>query len=237
MQSATIEWGGETLELLARGALHWPRTASLLIADAHFGKGAAFRSAGIPVPSGSTESTLRDLDACLARTSARRLLILGDFFHARAGVTPSVLRQLAAWRATHETLEIVVIRGNHDLHAGDPPAALRFNAIVDEHDEGPFRLLHEPPAATAKPANTDRYNIAGHLHPAIVLRDGPNRDAIRCPCFHFAPRVAVLPAFGAFTGARAIRPRRTDRVFATFDDEICEIPPRAARRRQSPPTS
>jgi metallophosphoesterase superfamily enzyme len=45
---ARITWGGEQLVLWPQKALSWPRTRTLLVADAHFGKDAHFRVSGIP---------------------------------------------------------------------------------------------------------------------------------------------------------------------------------------------
>ena len=45
---------------------------------------------------------------------------------------------------------------------------------------------------------------------------------VRLPCFHIAREVAVLPAFGRFTGGLTIRPSVSDRVFVTVAGEIFE---------------
>src|SRR5581483_12363457 len=41
---------GESLLLLPERALLWERTGTLVVADAHLGKAAAFRAAAIPLP-------------------------------------------------------------------------------------------------------------------------------------------------------------------------------------------
>ncbi len=45
---------GEDLVLLAERAVFWPAKKALFVADFHLGKAASFRSAGIPLPSGTT---------------------------------------------------------------------------------------------------------------------------------------------------------------------------------------
>ncbi|HYG62842.1 MAG TPA: DEAD/DEAH box helicase, partial [Thermoanaerobaculia bacterium] len=77
-----IDIAGEPLVLLPERALLWERRATLVVADAHLGKAAAFRAAAIPLPGGTTTEALGRLAAALSRTGARRLLLLGDFFHA-----------------------------------------------------------------------------------------------------------------------------------------------------------
>ena len=71
--------------LLGERAVYWERARTLLVADPHFGKAAAFRAAGVLVPRGTTGETLSRLDAALDRTRAERIVFLGDFLHAREG--------------------------------------------------------------------------------------------------------------------------------------------------------
>ena len=46
---------------------------------------------------------------------------------------------------------------------------------------------------------------------------------LRLPCFHFGEQVAVLPAFGAFTGMHPIEPGDGDRVYAIADDRVVAL--------------
>ena len=105
----TAELAGETVTLLPERALYWPRRAALLIADLHLGKDATFRASGVPLPGGTTAADLARLSVALERSGARRLVILGDFFHARRGRDPALLAEVAAWRAAHADLEIVLV--------------------------------------------------------------------------------------------------------------------------------
>lgn len=206
-------------------ALHLPDRHVLLVADVHFGKSASFRALGVPVPGGTTSETLARLDAAIARSAARTVVFLGDFLHSRLGRAPATLDALAAWRARHPDLALVLVRGNHDLHAGDPPAALGVQTVDDGWRLGPFVCRHAPESADAG------YVLAGHLHPAVTLRSAGD-GRLRLPCFHFGTDVGVLPAFGAFTGTASVTRLRTDRVFAVADDRVLEVPPPAVRRGQ-----
>lgn len=212
-----IAWRGETLGLLPERALHLADRGVLLVADAHFGKAAVFRAAGVPVPRGTTTDTLARLDAALERTGATHLVFLGDFLHGRSGRDPETLAVLAAWRSRRAALAVTVIRGNHDRHAGDPPPSLAVSVVPDALVLGPFVCRHEPEP------DPRGYVLAGHLHPAIVLR-GRAAERLRLPCFHLGAAVAVLPAFGAFTGMAGIDPGPGDRVFAVADDSVIEVP-------------
>lgn len=196
-------------------AVYWERQRALLLADPHFGKAAAFRSAGIPVPAGTTTADLRRLEALTDRTGARRLIVLGDFFHARTGRSPGLHAALEAWRARSRHLEVTLIRGNHDLRAGEPPEHWGLCPVNGPVREPPFFFSHEP-VDTAGPL------FCGHIHPAVTLEDEAG-GRLRLPCFWFGTARAVLPSFGSFTGARKIRPRPGDRLFVAVEGEVVEV--------------
>lgn len=95
--AAHIVSGAQVL-LLPERALYWPAARTLVIADPHFGKAAAFRARGVPVPEFTTLDNLARLDAVLSRTSAERLVVLGDFLHARQGRSKTLLAEDAVIR-------------------------------------------------------------------------------------------------------------------------------------------
>jgi DNA ligase-associated metallophosphoesterase len=213
-----VELAGERVRLLPERALFWERASTLLVADAHWGKAAAFRAAGVAVPGGTTSAGLDRLDRALARTGARRLVFLGDLFHAREGKAPRTLEVLRSWRRSHPGLRVTLVRGNHDRHAGDPPPELGIECCDPPCAAAPFVLLHHP---AEHPAG---YALAGHVHPSVTLR-GRGRQSQRLPCFHFGPRVGVLPAFGDFTGTAGVAPAPGDRVFVIAGGEVVAATP------------
>jgi uncharacterized protein len=207
---------GERLMLLPQKALYWPRERALFIADAHFGKAAAFRAAGVPMPRGGTAAQLARLDACVRATGATRVIFLGDFLHSKDARAETTFAQFAAWRRSHAALAITLVRGNHDAHAGDPPAEWNMTCVDEGSVLGPFCLAHHPEP------DLRGYVLAGHVHPAVRLVGRAN-DSVRLPCFWFGAYVAVLPAFGEFTGTYTVTPRREDRVFAVVDDQVINV--------------
>jgi uncharacterized protein len=209
---------GETLHLLPERAVFWPRAGTLIIADLHLGKDETFRAAAIPIPLGPIRADLARLDAALRRSGVERLLILGDLWHARAGMAESLFDELRAWRAARSTLAIELVRGNHDRRAGDPPADLRVACREEPVAEPPFLFRHFPEPSA------DGYVLAGHVHPAVVLR-GEGRQRARLPCFWLGRGVGLLPAFGGFTGSGEVRPRPGDRVFVVAGDEVIAVAP------------
>lgn len=218
MTDAVVEVAGETVVLLPERALFWPRAGALLVADAHWGKAAAFRAAGLAVPGGTTVEGLDRLSRALERTGAARLVFLGDLFHARAGKQPRVIDAARAWRARHAGVEMTLVRGNHDRHAGDPPPELGIACTDAPLLDPPFVLVHHPAPHAAG------YVLAGHVHPSVTLH-GRGRQRERLPCFHFGPAVGTLPAFGPFTGTADVAVAPGDRVYVAAGDAVVAVAP------------
>jgi DNA ligase-associated metallophosphoesterase len=215
MEALPVEVAGCRLLLLPQRALYWPDAGLIAVADVHFGKAAAFRAQGIPVPRGTTTDNLDRLDALIERYRPRELLFLGDFLHHRSGRAEATLAALAAWRARRRDLVLTLVRGNHDRHAGDPPAELGIVAVDEPHFRGPFAFAHHPESVGGA------YVFAGHLHP--VYRLAARGDALRLPCFLLGREVGLLPSFGAFTGGHAVRPKPGERLFVSADDAVFEV--------------
>jgi len=216
VSDVSVEVAGERLVLLAERAALWERASTLLVADAHWGKAAAFRAGGIAVPGGTTAGGLARLTAALERTGARRLVFLGDLLHARTGRAPATLATVRAWRERHARVEMLLVRGNHDRGAGDPPPELGIECVDPPLAEAPFVLAHHPEPAAGG------YVLAGHLHPGVRLA-GAGRQRERLPCFWFGAGVGVLPAAGDFTGLAEVRPAPGDRVFVVAGSEVVEV--------------
>ena len=211
-----VEVAGERLVLMPERAAFWERTATLLVADSHWGKAATFRASAIPVPRGTTTAGLARLDHAIARTGARRIVFLGDYLHALDGRAPETLRALADWRSANRELDSILVRGNHDRHAGDPPAEAGIRCVDAPLREAPFVLAHHPTLSD------DGYVLAGHLHPGASLA-GRGRMRERLPCFWLGRACGVLPAFGDFTGLADVTPQPGDRVFAVAGEEVIEV--------------
>jgi DNA ligase-associated metallophosphoesterase len=217
-RDALASVAGEQLRLLGERAVLWERTRTLFVADPHFGKAAAFRAAGVLVPRGTTGESLNRLDATLERTGAERIVFLGDFLHAREGRAPETLRAINDWRARWARVAMLLVRGNHDKRAGDPPRELDMRCENAPVIEPPFVFAHHPVRSD------DGYVLSGHVHPGARL-SGPGREHSRLPCFWFGGEIAVLPAFGEFTGLADIDASPGDRVWVVADGEV--IPARS----------
>lgn len=212
-----VDFGGHGWDLLAFGAAFWAERRWLVIADAHFGKAATFRARGVPVPQGTTLGTLARIDRLVEDCAPARLVFLGDLFHAREAHAPATLAALTAWRARHAALDMILVEGNHDRSAGNPPDALEIDVVTEPWRVDGLSFCHHPrfePRALV---------LAGHLHPTVRLQ-GRAVDAVRLACFWLREGLVVLPAFGEFTGGARIEREPGDRVIALAEDRLYEVP-------------
>jgi DNA ligase-associated metallophosphoesterase len=212
--------GGETVELLAERALHWPRSRTLFVADVHLGKGAALRAGGIALPRGATAHDLQRLSTLIARTGATTLVILGDFLHAASGRVEALDLAFRTWRETHRTVDVVLVRGNHDAHAGDPPAGWQVRVVSEPHPLPPFLGCHAPVTPRSGHA------LCGHIHPGVRVGGGVERAA-RLPCFVVGRRRTILPAFGRLTGLALMSTDADDVRVAVAGSRLFRLPPNA----------
>jgi len=210
----------DLLLLPGRAALV-PATRTMLVADLHLGKAATFRRAGIPVPEGSAQRDLERLEKMVRGHDVRRLVVLGDLFHAKSGCTPQVFAEFASLRARMASTAVVLVLGNHDRAVGRMPASLGLDDCVPSLDEPPFHFVHEP-ATGVTASERNLFTIAGHLHPTVSIRS-PSGDRFADRCFVAEPSMLVLPAFGSFTGGHRIEPTEEMRLWIARDDGVVEV--------------
>ena len=206
------EASGETLWLLPERAAFWPRERTLLVADAHIGKDATFRSAGLAVPAGPTADDLQRLSELIDQYEPARLVFLGDLVHDRRA-REAASEAFVAWRSRHAALDVVLVRGNHDRRGGDPGPEWNVRCENEPYAIRPLALCHTPCAIEGA------YAIGGHVHPAARL-NGRGRDSLRLPCFFFTPTYAIMPAFGSFTGMADVEPSPHDRLYVAAGSRV-----------------
>jgi DNA ligase-associated metallophosphoesterase len=212
MSAALVELAGEQLALLPQKALLWPGERTLVVADIHFGKAASFRALGVPVPRGTTTQNLEALDELVEMYEPVHIVFLGDFLHARAAHAPATQAALLAWRESRARLRLTLVRGNHDLRAGDPAARLGIELVDEPFMLGPFAFCHHPDL------DPPGYALAGHVHPAFLLAS--RFDALRLPCFVVGPRRMILPSFGAFTGGHLVTPASGEAIYVSSGEAV-----------------
>lgn len=213
-----MEIAGEKVELLPEKLIFLPQRQTLLVADTHFGKAATFRKAGIPVPNGTTAAMLQTLSNVIDRCSVQRLIVLGDFVHSSVAASADFELELFEWRSKYAALDLRLVPGNHDCGRSKLFEELKLEISPEPFAEPPFAFCHFHQAS----ADSKSFAFAGHIHPAIQVRDFGNIRS-KFPCFAFAKTYALLPAFGHFTGCHVVLRSDFEQVFAVVEDRVIEI--------------
>jgi uncharacterized protein len=213
------------VKLLPERAVWAPGANTLFIADLHLGKAAAFRALGAPAPTGVSEETLRRLAELIDAFKPHHVVALGDFTHARAAMTPGLLKSLCAWRTRRSSLAFTIVLGNHDRGAQPFYSDCGFSCVQAPAMLAGLECRHHPieGAHGAGPVA-----LAGHLHPVARL-NGPGRDSLRTPCFVVGERQIVLPAFGEFVGGSLAPPNEGERVLIATARGVFDVTPGSGR--------
>jgi putative SbcD/Mre11-related phosphoesterase len=179
---------------------------TLVLADLHFGKGAA---SNVEFPLGAEDDAVDRLGALLDRFDPEEVVLAGDVFHTFEYVPDAASEALGdVVEAVRESgARLVVVEGNHDAmldsaYAGEVREHYELSAAAGASDE---RVVvchgHEEPSVDA-----DRY-IIGHDHPAIVI-EGQKR-----PCFldgrgvYRRSDVLVVPSFNRMVAGVSVNGR------------------------------
>ena len=194
-QALAVE--GQRLLLLPELAALHVASRTLFVADLHLGKSATFRARGLPVPAGTTQDNLGRLSALVQRHDVARIVFLGDLLHSRHAQQASVVTPVHAWREAHAALQCVLVRGNHDSHAGGPRCwASRPRA----HGPAPGRSRAKASRSRASSSAGVQRAVGGHAErlgePHEVRVVQPGRDLpvpVRLPldAAHVAERAVV----------------------------------------------
>jgi uncharacterized protein len=194
-----------------RKSLFWEEQGVLVISDLHLGKAGHFRKSGIPIPTEIHQHDLKVASSLIADYQPKTVLFLGDLFHSEHN---EEWWQFAYWLEQHPTIEMILVKGNHDILNDDAYSNVPLK-VVPEYLKPPFLFTHEH-------VESDIYNISGHIHPSVRL-SGSARQNVQLPCFYFAQNDGIMPAFGTFTGNFVIKPKRGSRVFAIGDSKIIAL--------------
>ena len=169
----------QNLLLLPQKAIYWQQEKALIIADVHLGKVGHFRKAGIAVPRDMEQNDLAVLSDLIDEHKPSKIIFLGDLFHSDLNADWD---WFVLWRKQFPKLELILIRGNHDIIHDRHYLELNV-ALFDELVIGPFLMLHQP-LTDETLQNAKGYILCGHIHPGISL-SGKARQHITLPCFCF----------------------------------------------------
>jgi DNA ligase-associated metallophosphoesterase len=201
------------LTLLPQKAIYVESLEALLVSDIHLGKSETFQHHGRPIPSRVNHATLQRLEDLCTQFQPRYLWILGDLFHARAGMTDDVIDLWLKFLYTTQVTAHLIL-GNHDRHLKDFLDQLSVQCFFAAVEADGLILSHEPHL------HGDGINICGHTHPCLRLNGGCDR--LRLPCFHWEARQnrLTLPSFGEFTGGYDVKLRKGDVAYVVAEDEV-----------------
>ena len=211
----TFQFLEQTLHLHPHRAFYWEDERALVLSDVHLGKSGHFRKSGIAVPVHLAEKDLALIEKLIQKWQPVKILIIGDLFHSKHNREFDLFAQ---WRANHADIEVVLVRGNHDVIPSIYYKNANVKVYLSKLEIGPFLFVHEPP----DDYNGPLYVISGHLHPAIRLQ-GKGRQSLVLPCFYFGRGQGFLPAFGHFTGSAVIKAYTNDHIFAIAGNEIRKL--------------
>ncbi len=182
------------------GALYWPATNLLAVADLHLEKGSSYARNGHFLPPWDTHATLDRLAVLLRRYRPRLVVALGDSFHDTQGSNRLPASEVSRLLGMTEAHRFIWVHGNHDP---SPPCGVGGEGVA-EFATATLVFRHQArPGAEAE--------ISGHHHPkaSVPARGG----SVSRPCFVTDARRLMLPAFGAYTGGLDIRDPAIARLF------------------------
>ena len=210
----TIEVADEQLLLLPDKAVYLPIHSILIISDVHLGKITHFRKHGIGIPQSAMHDNFERLALLIDSIEPKRVIFLGDLFHSTLNSEWQLLMKFIYDR---QDTSFELILGNHDIL--DPKIYEQSNLLTFKSESiGRLLLTHEPLANIP----SGRYNIYGHIHPAVKL-SGAGKQTLRLACYFFSEHYAVMPAFGTFTGMHTLKPKNTDNIYVIADDKILQV--------------
>lgn len=183
-----LELNGAPVRMRRSGALWLEQERALVAGDLHLEKGSSYGARGQLLPPYDTRATLEQVEAEIAATDPRIVVLLGDSFHDRKAEERLDAEDAARLGALARGRTLIWVTGNHDPQ---PPRGLPGEA-ADIVRFGPLTLRHDP-LPGPQPGE-----VSGHLHPCakVVSRTG----SVRRRCFLTDGARMILPAFGAYAG-------------------------------------
>lgn len=206
---------GEQLLLTSSRTIFWESENALILSDLHLGKTGHFRKSGIAIPQNLFREDMQRLLAEIQYFKATKLIIVGDLFHSDFNKEHNLFLR---WRNDVPGVDVHLVKGNHDILKKEWYGDAGITVHMESLCIGKFLFTHDFDQC----GEHDSYCISGHIHPGISVH-GRGKQSLRFPCFYFAEKYAVLPAFGRFTGTHSVKPASGDAVFALVEDAIVQL--------------
>lgn len=198
--------------------IYWEEQQALIASDLHLGKTGHFRKSGIAVPQDIFKEDMQCLADLISFFKPKQLLVVGDFFHSHAN---KELEWFMRWRNDFSSLDIRLIKGNHDILHNNWYQNTGIHVIEESLTIAGFTFIHSIEQTGNIQENTT-YFFSGHIHPGVTIK-GNSKQSLRFPCFYFGENHAVLPAFSRFTGLASIKPQKKDIIFAIVNNTVIQV--------------
>lgn len=211
---------GKTIIMDKDRALYIPAYHMMVISDIHLGKSGHFRKEGLQIPKQVSDTDMLRLDKLLEVYNPKTLLVTGDMFHHDHNLDLETFRE---WRKKYASLEIILVKGNHERLPVLFYEELAIKLFADYYELGEFCFVHNRKDAPDR----GKFIFSGHIHPGILLK-GKARQRIKLPCFVFDDTAALLPAFSLFTGFSLIEATKEQEVFAITAQRVLPMGTRRA---------
>ena len=209
----------QDLCLSSERSIYWEQEKALVVSDLHIGKTGHFRKAGIAVPQSVFREDMQRLISLIQYFKPQKLIVVGDMFHSSANKELDLFKR---WRADFESLEIKLVKGNHDILNRRWYAQSRIELFDSTLKISEFCFQHDPGECGKDDAGKNHYVFSGHIHPGITIH-GSGKQTLKFPCFYFTDSYCILPAFSRFTGTVGVRLKDDDIAFAIVNNSIFRV--------------
>lgn len=125
------------------------------------------------------------------------------------------------WRNDLPALEFILVRGNHDILEKEWYANASIQVEEGIYSIRDFSFLHDPAEVPEETLHTN-YIFSGHLHPGVNIQ-GIAKQNLTFPCYHFADKMAILPAFSKFSGLAMVKKKKSETVYAIVNKTLVKI--------------
>ena len=209
----------QDLCLSSERSIYWEQEKALVVSDLHIGKTGHFRKAGIAVPQSVFREDMQRLISLIQYFKPQKLIVVGDMFHSSANKELDLFKR---WRADFESLEIKLVKGNHDILNRRWYAQSRIELFDSTLKISEFCFQHDPGECGKDDVGKNHYVFSGHIHPGITIH-GSGKQTLKFPCFYFTDSFCILPAFSRFTGTVGVRLKDDDIAFAIVNNSIFRV--------------
>jgi DNA ligase-associated metallophosphoesterase len=207
-----------TFWLSPQRCLFWEEQEALILSDLHFGKTGHFRKNGIAVPQKVFTEDIQRLIEQIAYFKPRQVIAVGDLFHSEAN---KELDLFLKWRNDFPGIDFILVKGNHDILEKTWYTNAGIKVYEGLYSVSNFDFLHDPSDTTGQTVKSN-FIFSGHIHPGVNIQ-GLAKQNLQFPCYYFASKLAILPAFSKFSGLAMVKKRPNETIYAIVNQSLVKI--------------